>query len=47
MFEPGQIFESNSGNFYHIDKKIGKGAYGIVYLVRRKCQNRLNADREE
>ena len=41
MFKSGHIFTSNSGNSYEIQKEIGRGTYGIVYLVKRGCQNKV------
>ena len=41
MFNPGHIFKSNM-NYdydYEVKKSIGKGAYGLVYLVQRKFES--------
>ena len=47
MFNPGHIFKSNMDHDYEVKQSIGKGAYGSVYLVHRKCKRELNSNNKE
>jgi hypothetical protein len=45
MFYHGHIFKSNMDHDYEVKESIGKGAYGSVYLVHRKCKRELERNK--